>query len=135
MPVPRGLASSSSFREVHHNSFGFGWFVLKVGRYFDLYSGCCGGFSTFPIGFLVGVLDLAEGLCAKVPRVPTLGPSKPVEQSVEFRFRGGITLHELVLEAAWANGNRFLADYTIFVKNHLEHFFAKNSLMLRRFYL
>ena len=43
-------------------------------------------FDHLPIWCLVAVGDLAEGLLAKVALVPTLGPSKPVEQSVEFRF-------------------------------------------------
>ncbi len=44
------------------------------------------GFDRLPVRRLVAVLDFTEGLCAEIPLVPTLGPSQPVEQSVEFRF-------------------------------------------------
>ena len=44
------------------------------------------GLDRLPVRRLVAVPDLSKGLCAKLTLVPTLDPSEPVEQSVEFRF-------------------------------------------------
>lgn len=61
------------------------------------------GFGSNDAGLTASVLEAACLLTAKLNGVEDLYPEPTLEQA-QRRFRGGIGLQELLLEAAWANG-------------------------------